>query len=277
MGVPNNGPTATASLVQKLREQMQSANVDAYVVPSEDEHASEYPSDADLRRGFITGFNGSAGCAVVTPDAALLFTDGRYFLQATQQLEQGVWTLMRCGMPGVPSWQEWLCTLPKGSRIGIDATTVSAADAEILSRTIQGDLVVLDENLVDKVWTDRPVRPQEHVFALPDSITGRAFTDKIDSLRKEAAAKGADGIVATMLDEVAWLFNLRGSDVPYNPVFFAFALVLLDRCVLYINDSQLSDEVRAHLGTAVQLRPYQLFYTDLEELSTQEGAQVRIC
>ncbi|WFD34016.1 Xaa-Pro aminopeptidase [Malassezia cuniculi] len=277
MGAPNTGMIATAARVQQLREQMRMANVDAYVVPSEDEHASEYPSDADLRRGYITGFNGSAGCAIVTSDAALLFTDGRYFLQASQQLEPGVWTLMRCGLPGVPSWQEWLRTLPKGARVGIDATTVTATDANDLDRSIKGEVVALDKNLVDAIWTDRPARPQEPIFVLPDAITGRSFADKIASLRKEAAEQGADGLVATTLDEVAWLFNLRGNDVPYNPVFFAFAVVLKDKTMLYVNDSQLSPEVRTHLGSEVEIRPYASFYGDLEQLGAQEGNEVRTC
>ena len=276
MGAPATGTVATAARVQQLRDQLRLANISAYVVPSEDEHASEYPSDADLRRSFITGFNGSAGTAVITPDAALLFTDGRYFLQASQQLEPGVWTLMRTGLPGVPTWQDFLQSFPAGTRIGIDPKTVSAHDARTLRMSILGELVPIERNLIDAVWTDRPTRPQEPIFVLPDSITGRAFTDKIDTLRKEAAAQGAAGVVATGLDEVAWLFNLRGNDVPFNPVFCAFAIVLQERTVLYVNEKQLTDEVRAHLGACVQVRPYEAFYADLAELGAQGGPELLI-
>ena len=268
MGAVSTGVVRTASLVEQLRERMRVHHLQAYIVPSEDEHASEYPSDADLLRGHITGFNGSAGCALVTLKEALLFTDGRYFLQASQQLEPGVWSLMRAGEPGVPTWDEWLVeNMEPHSRVGVDPKLISAGEAlalrSALDEASSSSLVPLAENLVAQVWTDRPSRPHEPVFALSDSITGRAFTSKIQALRDEVQKKRASGFVATMLDEVAWLFNLRGSDVPFNPVFFAFAIVTLDTCTLYIHESQLTHEVRAHLGSHVAIRPYEAFYDDL--------------
>lgn len=270
MGAVSNGVVHTSSLVSQLREKMQGHNLQAYIVPSEDEHASEYPSDADLLRGYISGFSGSAGCALVTKDEALLFTDGRYFLQASQQLEPGVWTLMRMGEPGVPTWQEWLSALPPSSRVGVDPKVLSAEDAHSLQQSLamhQSTLVPLAENLVAEVWPDRPSRPHEPIKALPESITGRAASDKIQELRASIRELNGTAFICTMLDEVAWLLNLRGDDVPFNPVFFAFAVVTLDACTLYVNESQLTDEVRAHLGSAVQIRPYDSFYTDLKTLS----------
>ena len=273
MGAPSSGVVPTAGIVQSLRERMRQAKLDAYVVPSEDEHASEYPALSDLRRGFITGFNGSAGCAVVTQDKALLFTDGRYFLQAGQQLEPGVWTLMRLGVPDVPSWQEWLTqSLPKHTRVGVDPSVVSAEEARTLGAdlaTAGAELVPHRENLVDLIWEGRPSRPQEPVFALPDTITGEPFVQKLERLRDELGKKHAYGFVATMLDEVAWLFNLRGNDVPFNPVFFAFAVVTRDETLLYVHEKQLTDEARAHLGSAVTLRPYDAFYTDLRAMGAR--------
>ncbi|WFD23131.1 Xaa-Pro aminopeptidase [Malassezia equina] len=273
MGAINTGVVQTSALVQQLREKMRAHNLQAYIVPSEDEHASEYPSDADLLRGYISGFNGSAGCALVTMKEALLFTDGRYFLQASQQLEPNVWTLMKMGEPGVPTWQAWLVDeLPGKSRVGVDPKVIGAEEALELSsslRSVSSSLVPLRENLVAEIWNDRPERPQEPIRTLPESITGRSFQDKLTELRDEIRKKRAQGFVATMLDEVAWLFNLRGNDVPYNPVFFAFAIVTLDACTMYVHDSQVGDEVRQHLGTSVQIRPYEAFYDDLKALNIQ--------
>ncbi|WFD26778.1 Xaa-Pro aminopeptidase [Malassezia nana] len=270
MGAINTGTVPTSSLVQQLREKMRAHQLQAYIVPSEDEHASEYPSDADLFRGYISGFNGSAGCALVTMKEALLFTDGRYFLQASQQLEPGVWTLMKMGEPGVPTWQAWLADeLPPQSRIGVDPKVISAEDAQELSlslRTVSSSLVPLRNNLVAEIWNDRPTRPQEPIRPLPESITGRSFHDKLAELRAEIKKKHAQGFVATMLDEVAWLLNLRGNDVPYNPVFFAFCIITFDACTLYVHDSQVGDNVRQHLGASVQIRPYETFYGDLKVL-----------
>lgn len=270
MGAINTGVVQTSTLVQQLREKMRAHNLQAYIVPSEDEHASEYPSDADLLRGYISGFNGSAGCALVTMKEALLFTDGRYFLQASQQLEPNVWTLMKSGEPGVPTWQSWLVEeLPAKSRIGVDPKVISVEDALELSASlcsVSSSLVPLRDNLVVEIWTDRPQRPQEPIRTLPDSITGRSFENKLAELRAEIAKKRAQCFVATMLDEVAWLFNLRGNDVPYNPVFFAFAIITLDTCTIYVHETQVGDDVRQHLGTSVQIRGYDTFYDDLKAL-----------
>ena len=142
-----------------------------------------------------------------------------------------------------------------GSEMCIRDSSAGEAQAlrSALDEASSSSLVPLAENLVAQVWTDRPSRPHEPVFALSDSITGRAFTSKIQALRDEVQKKRASGFVATMLDEVAWLFNLRGSDVPFNPVFFAFAIVTLDTCTLYIHESQLTHEVRAHLVRELRL------------------------
>ncbi|PKI85062.1 Xaa-Pro aminopeptidase [Malassezia vespertilionis] len=280
MGAVNNGVVETAEIVQKIRALMSKQNVDAYIIPSEDEHASEYPAVSDLLRGYATGFNGSAGCALITQNDALLFTDGRYFLQASQQLQPGVWTLMRMGEPGMLSWQEWLVQrLAPNARVGVDPKLISAEDARQLAadlRASNSSLVPLTENFVALVWPDRPSRAAEPITTLPDSITGCAFGDKIAALRREVEEKRAYGFVATMLDEVAWLFNLRGTDVPYNPVFFAFSIVTLDTVWLYVNASQLTDRVRAHLGSDVVVRPYDAFYTDLRAMESHLRSDQRL-
>lgn len=274
MGAIATGKVDTTERVAKLRELLKQNNVTAYVVPSEDAHASEYPAESDLRRAYITGFTGSAGCAVIDEKNASLFTDGRYFLQAGQQLEPKVWKLMKQGEPNVPTWQEFLVKdLPSRSRIGIDPSLISVDDAKTISAELQkvgSTLVPIESgNLVDQVWgTERPQRPQKPVFVLDEKYSGRSASDKIKELRAELKKKGDNvkGVVANMLDEVAWLLNLRGSDVPYNPVFFSFALVLLDKTILYVNESQLEESAKKYIGKDVELRPYDKFYDDLRQL-----------
>ncbi|KAE8192883.1 hypothetical protein A4X06_0g6105 [Tilletia controversa] len=284
MGAPATGRVDTADRVHALRKLMADANpsVDAYIIPSEDEYASEYPADADLRRGFISGFNGSAGCAVVTKDAAALFTDGRYFLQAEKQLDPKVWTLMQQGEPDVPTWQEYLYkVVPAKSKIGIDPTLISADDAHDITKelaSVESTLIPIAENLVDKVWTTKPARPSNALIVLDKKYTGRSYEDKVSELREELKKKKFVGGVANMLDEVAWLFNLRGSDVPFNPVFFSFALVLLDRTILFIDPATITDEIRAHLGKDVEVEPLETFYDALkkESASLKNGEKVLI-
>ncbi|EJD43382.1 Creatinase/aminopeptidase [Auricularia subglabra TFB-10046 SS5] len=268
----------TSARLAKLRELMRAPehNVGALVVPSEDQHASEYLADCDARRAFISGFDGSAGCAVITHNHALMFTDGRYFLQAGQQLD-GNWTLMKQGLKDVPTWQEYLAKhLPEETRIGVDATLLTIADADSLADTLKprrSELVPLTNNLVDAVWTDRPARPQNPVFALDIKYTGKSSADKLADLRKHIADKKFSAHVVTALDEIAWLFNLRGSDIDFNPVFFAYAVVTLSETLLFadIKDASVVPE-------GVTLRPYADIWGYLKELggsaSITKGAPV---
>ncbi len=226
---------------------------------------------------------------MVTATEAALFTDGRYFLQADQQLEPGVWTLMKQGLPEVPTWQEYLASNAGGpsAAIGVDPSLITAEDAEALEADLQkkgGELKSIAENLVDQVWDaegGRPAKPSEAVFALTEAQSGRSYADKVKELREELAKqKTTVGFVANMLDEVAWLFNLRGSDVPYNPVFFAFALVRMDRTYLYVNKAQLDESAQQQLAACadLEIRPYDAFYGDLAEQgrALAEGEKILI-
>ncbi|KAG0051334.1 hypothetical protein BGZ89_003595 [Linnemannia elongata] len=264
----------TTERVQKLRELMKDPqyNVTAFVIPSEDAHQSEYVAECDERRGFISGFTGSAGLAVVSLDSAALFTDGRYFLQASQQLDSN-WTLMKSGLPDVPTWQEYLVkNLPAGSRIGIDPLVFTATDAVELESELAkvGSSLVPVSNLVDMVWEQqhvnhpRPCRPARPLMTLTTATTGRTHLDKIQQLRKDLALKGVTGCVVSGLDEIAWLFNMRGLDVHCNPVFFAYAIVTKDRVALYLQKEALSEEVRSHLGPTVEIKDYETIFEDLK-------------
>ncbi|KIM69481.1 hypothetical protein SCLCIDRAFT_1207910 [Scleroderma citrinum Foug A] len=273
MGAIGRHTVNTSERLASLRELMRKPEFDVktIVVPSEDEHFSEYPAEADKRRSFISGFNGSAGCAVITLQDAFLFTDGRYFLQAEQQLDTN-WTLMKQGLPDIPTWQEFLSKhLEEGVKIGVDPTLIAATEALELRKTLQSrssDLVALTQNPVDIVWgSERPQRPKEKVFTLDLKYAGESFSSKLDRIRQEMAKKNATAMAVTLLDEVAWLFNLRGSDIDFNPVFFAYAVVTRDSAVLFIDESQVDDSVKAHLGQSVSIQPYRAFLPYLKQLA----------
>ncbi|KAI9826907.1 MAG: hypothetical protein M1832_005846 [Thelocarpon impressellum] len=262
----------TTKRLGHLRELMKAKNVDLYIVPSEDSHQSEYIAPCDGRREFISGFSGSAGCAVVTADKAALATDGRYFNQAQKQLDSN-WTLLKQGMQDVLTWQEWTAEESKGGKtVGVDPTLITAPDARKLAEKIKKhggvNLVAVDGNLVDQVWgMTRPARPREEVKVLGVEYAGKKFGEKLEDLRKELEKKQRAGFVVGMLDEIAWLFNLRGNDIPYNPVFFSYAIVTPTKATLYVDSSKVTDSVRSHLDGAVELQPYEAIMGDVEALA----------
>ncbi|KAF9566554.1 Creatinase/aminopeptidase [Agrocybe pediades] len=272
MGAAGTHTVHTGDRLARLRELMRKdeIGVQAFVVPSEDQHSSEYLAHCDERRAFISGFNGSAGCAIVTLDKAFLFTDGRYFLQAEKQLDEN-WTLMKQGLPDVPSWQEFLYKkLDSNTKIGIDPTLISASDAETLNKQLTpkgSSLVSVPYNLVDAIWDDRPARTQNKVFYLDEKYSGQSHQDKVANVRKELAKKKAKATVVNMLDEVAWLFNLRGSDIDFNPVFFSYAVITEDKVVLFINQEQLDESAKKYFGTHVEIKAYTEFFPYLQGLA----------
>jgi Xaa-Pro aminopeptidase len=263
----------TTDRLARLRELMKKHKVDIYIVPSEDSHSSEYIAPCDARRAYLTGFTGSAGCAVVTHDKAALATDGRYFNQAAMQLD-GNWLLLKQGLQDVPTWQEWSADQSEGSKVvGVDPTVISAPEARKLSEKIKKrggqELVAIDENLVDSIWgADRPPRPNELVIVLGQQYAGRDVKSKLEDLRKDLEKKKSSGFIVSMLDEIAWLFNLRGNDIPYNPVFFSYATVTPTTAVLYIDAAKLTEESTSYLEeNGVSIRPYEKIFDDTQVLA----------
>ena len=243
-------------------------------MPSEDAHSSEYIAPTDARREFICGFTGSAGTAVISHNKAALATDGRYFNQASKQLDSN-WELLKQGMQDVPTWQEWTLEQAEGGKaVGVDPTTITAPEGKKLAEKIKKkggkDLVAIAANLVDEVWGKaKPGRPNEPVKVLSMQYAGKSFQDKIEDLRKELDKKKAAGFVVSMLDEIAWLFNLRGNDIPYNPVFFSYAIITPTTATLYVDESKLEPNAKAHL-MGVNIRPYDAVFSDLIALPAQE-------
>lgn len=242
------------------------------VVPSEDSHSSEYIAPCDARREYITGFTGSAGCAVITHEKAALATDGRYFNQASKQLDDN-WLLLKQGLQDVPTWQEWSAEQSEGGKVvGVDPRVISAPEARKLSEKIKKrggqDLMAIEENLVDLIWgSDRPALPAEPVKLLAQHFAGKDVKTKLEELRKELDKKKSSGFIVSMLDEVAWLFNMRGNDIPYNPVFFSYASVTPTSATLYVNSSKLSSECQTYLQeNGVSVRPYDKIFDDSQML-----------
>ncbi|KAL9272539.1 Aminopeptidase P2-like protein [Drosera capensis] len=251
--------------------------VDAYIVPSQDAHQSEFIAECYARRAYITGFTGSAGTAVVTRDKAALWTDGRYFLQAEKQLSSS-WVLMRAGNVGVPTTAEWLNdVLHPGCKVGIDPFLFSYDAAEELREDLSkknNELVLLYHmNLVDEIWKQtRPKPPGEQVRLHDLKYAGVDVPSKLSSLGSQLADAGCTAIVISRLDEIAWLLNLRGNDVPHSPVVYAYLVVGIDKAKLFIDEQKVPTEVMDHLhAVGVELRPYESILDEVENL-VLEGA-----
>lgn len=249
------------------------------VVPSEDSHSSEYIAPCDARREFISGFSGSAGCAVITHDKAALATDGRYFNQAAKQLDSN-WILLKQGLQDVPTWQEWSADESVGGKVvGVDPTLVTSSTAEKLIADITkkggSQLAAVPENLVDLVWgAERPSRPNEKVTFLPLKYSGKHTKEKLVGLRKELAKKNLECFVVSMLDEIAWLFNLRGNDIPYNPVFFSYAVIKENEVTLYVDSEKLTDDCHNYLAeSGVIVKPYDSLFEDAKALGQAIAAK----
>ena len=253
---------------------------------------SEYVSEADKRRAFITGFTGSAGTAVIlaepftpTPQCdahhgspsvcGRLFTDGRYFLQAGQELNPQDFELMKVGMAETPRMEDWLLhVLPEGSNVAIDPTVTSIASYKALKSTF-GDrlnVVFTPTNLIDQVWTSsRPAYSDKPLMVLGDKFTGESSASKVERIRAKMASSNVGLLVVAALDEVAWLFNLRGSDIPFNPVFLSYALITPETITLYVDPSKVTDEVRQHLGSSVTIKPYTSIWPELKGHAAGSG------
>lgn len=247
-----------------LRSLMQEKGMDAYLIPTDDFHASEYVGDHFKCRQYMTGFTGSAGTAVVMRDMAGLWTDGRYFIQAAAQLEGSTVELFKMGEPGVPTVHEFLeKNMPQGGCLGFDGRTVSAQEAEELEKKLSEKKATIkcEEDLVGMIWEDRPDLPAEPVKELSVKWCGKSRADKCREIREEMAKKGADAFILTTLDDIAWLLNIRGGDVPCNPVVLSYLAMTQEKIILFANETVFPSDVKdALVSDGVELRPYDDVY-----------------
>ena len=257
--------------IERLRRLMRKHNIQAYLVPGSDPHQSECVPEFWKRRAFITGFTGSAGDALVTMKSAGLWTDSRYYLQAERELRGAGFTLFRWGSPGVPSWQEWTVrNLKPGETLGLDSPLITHRDYAKLEKELAAKSVRLRPiaaNLVDAIWQDRPAAPAGRVTVLGKKYAGESARSKLDRLRQKMTLEGVDAHVLSQLDSVAWLFNIRGSDIPFNPVAIAYAIITRKEALLFVAGEKVSPEVRAVLKKDVSLRSYAEFPAALHGLA----------
>lgn len=246
--------------LEALRDLMRSKHIDAVIIPGTDPHQSEYPSEHWKFRDYVSGFTGSNGTAVVTLDDAGLWTDSRYFLQAAEQLEGSGFTLRKENIPGEPTVLEWLGeVLDEDAVVGVDGRLFSLIEANRIEMFCaqNGFMFAPDFRAAEAIWTDRPARPMNPAFVHDEALAGEDVDSKVSRVVDALDAADADGLLITALDEIAWLLNLRGSDVDYTPVVIAFAYVSEDERVLFIDSEKVTSEVKNHLKKyGVKIKDY---------------------
>lgn len=257
-----------------LREVMKREHLAAFIFPSTDAHQSEYVADHWLGRAWISGFNGSAGTAVVTMTSAALWTDSRYFLAAEEQLHGTEFQLMKLRIPGTPSIAEWLgkeLADVASPEVGLDGWVNSyAATSSLISDLRKAGGITMRTNLdpLAEIWKDRPSIPENPVEIQPLEYAGEDATSKIQRIRKALRTYHADGILVSALDDIAWTLNLRGTDVHCNPVFVSYLLIASDKVSLFVDEAKVSAEVRAYLEAhGVSLYNYNKVEDGLKEYS----------
>lgn len=260
--------------IAALRREMQRRGIDMYIIPTSDFHESEYVGDYFKARKYMTGFTGSAGTAVVTLKEAGLWTDGRYFIQAQQQLEHSPVTLFKMGEEGVPTVKEYVeQNLMEGQCLGFDGRVVNGKagmEYEEIVKKKNGTMQV-SEDLVDLIWEGRPPLPQEPVRILPLEYTGESTFQKLSRLREKMKKNKATVHILTSLYDIAWLLNIRGGDIENVPVVLSFLLVTEDGCCWYVNQNVVDEELACYLKVnQIQVKAYNDIYEDAAALSEQE-------
>ena len=244
-----------------LRKVMQREGIDAWISPSSDAHQSEYPTEYDKCRRFLSGFTGSAGTLLVMKEEAYLWTDGRYFLQAGNELEGSGITLMKMGEPGVPNLDELLEEkMKKDEVLGFNGSLLSFSEGKVIANKVvkNGVKLAIGKEITDEVWTDRPKRPHTKVFILEEKYAGKSAAKKISEVRERM--KGRDLLIVSSLSDIAWLTNLRAFDIKCNPLFLSYFILESDKATLFIQEEALSDEVRTYLvGNGIDIKPYDSF------------------
>ncbi len=260
-----------------LRNMMKEQGITACIIPGTDPHASEYIADYWKEREWISGFDGSAGTAVVTIDKAGLWTDSRYFLHAAEQLEGTGIELMKQGLPETLEIIPWLSSVLKpGDKVGVNAQVFSVnAYAAMKSELGMSHLELVSIDLPGKVWSDRPLIPMNPFFVFDTKYSGKSATEKLTMLRSEMKKLFADVFVISALDDIAWLFNIRGNDVDYNPVVISFALVDMEKATLFISPEKLNSETKKYLAAEnVEVADYNKIYDALKNISPDKAVLI---
>ncbi|CAL1613777.1 unnamed protein product [Knipowitschia caucasica] len=262
--IPSTAVNSTLQL-QELRKKMLPLKISAYIIPGTDAHLSEYIAPRDARMAFMTGFKGSSGTAVVTPTKAALWTDSRYWVQAEREMDCN-WELQKDVSVG--SIVQWLIAeVPKGGQISFDPFLFSLKKHEEFEIALESSNITfksVSNQLVDEVWPNRPPIPPDQLIRLPDRVIQRTWQEKVQDIRRQMAESLYEptALLLSALDETAWLFNMRGKDIPYNPFFYSYTLLTMDEIWLFLHEHRLTDELKVYLNSScsgplcVQLRSY---------------------
>ena len=258
--------------ISALREVMRRESIDAFIFPSTDPHNGEYVPDHWKGREWISGFNGSAGTAVVTLNEAALWTDSRYFIAAAEQLKGTGFTLMKDGLEDTPSISQWLgrkLSFSGGTCVGVDGMVMSANEVDGLISELRkegGITVRTNFDPLVEIWKDRPEIPLNPIEIQPLEYAGESAESKLERIRQAIRARHACGVLVSTLDDIAWTLNLRGTDVHCNPVFVSYLLMNEDTTTLFVNNRKLTKKVSAYLESInVKVEPYENVRKALKE------------
>ena len=260
--------------IEKIRDLMKEKNIYAYIVPSSDYHQSEYVGDYFKSREFMSGFTGSAGTLIISMDEAGLWTDGRYFIQAENELKDSGIKLFKMGEEGVPTIGEYLLEkLPKNSTLGFDGRVMSVKEGQSLANKLafKGINIEYKYDLVNDIWEDRCSLPTEKAFLLGTEYSGESFSDKLSRIRAVMKEKKATTHILASLDDIAWLFNIRGRDVKSNPVVLSYAVISIDSVYLFIDKNKIGEDIRSELSKEnVQIKGYEEVYEFIKNIDENE-------
>lgn len=260
--------------IENIRDLMKEKNIYAYIVPSSDYHQSEYVGDYFKSREFMSGFTGSAGTLIISMDEAGLWTDGRYFIQAENELKDSGIKLFKMGEEGVPTIEEYLLEkLPKNSTLGFDGRVMSVKEGQSLANKLafKGINIEYKYDLVNDIWEDRCSLPTEKAFLLGIEYSGESFSDKLSRIRAVMKEKKATTHILASLDDIAWLFNIRGRDVKSNPVVLSYAVISIDSVYLFIDKNKIGEDIRAELSKEnVQIKGYEEVYEFIKNIDEDE-------
>jgi len=268
-----------ADRLSRLYQLLEREQIDAYLVLSSDAHLNEYVPAYTRRRTAITGFGGSAGDALICPDGNHLFVDSRYHLQADKDVDLSQFRVHKLGLSGEHTLSQWLTKMEKerGSlSLGFDPFTVSTQAHSLLTKALRSpdsNLIPIDANLVDAVWLDQPPPPGNCVYSLSDEVTGRGVAKKLEQIRREMQQADVETLILTKLDEIAWVTNLRGSDIEYNPVFEAYLAIDSTRATCF-SRTMPDTEVLTQLGSLIEFRPYTDYSEAMKAVSAESSGIV---
>lgn len=260
--------------IKKFRELMKKENISAYIIPSSDYHQSEYVGEYFECRKFMSGFTGSAGTLLITLDEAILWTDGRYFLQAENELKNTEIKLYKMGEENVLTLEEYLIeNIKKDTFLGFDGKVINASEGLNLAKKLEFKNVSIkySDDLVDKIWDKRPSLPKEKAFLLETKYSGESFSSKLERLRDSIKKHNATTHIIATLDDIAWLFNIRGKDVLYNPVILSYAVVTLHEVYLFVDSDKLTDDIKAEFSKEnVKIMDYDYIYEFAKNIDEKE-------